>query len=87
MRREDLKASRAIDYALRLKVGSVMRRLGYRLALYHLAPEPELQRLGSALTVTYSLLDPVRPKEGPCMAGWRLRLNLASEELEAIRST
>jgi hypothetical protein len=40
----------------------------YLLELYLLAPEPELQRLRSALTATYSLLDPVMPKEGPSMA-------------------
>ena len=87
MRREDLKATRVIEYALRLGVGSVIRRLGYLLELYRLAPEQELQRLRSTLTVTYSLLDPVMPEEGPRMARWRLRLNVAHEELEAIRST
>ena len=87
MRREDLKASRVIDYALRLRVGSVIRRLGYLLDLYRLATEPELERLRSDLTATYSLLDPVLPEEGPHVARWRLRLNVASEELEAIRST
>jgi predicted transcriptional regulator of viral defense system len=86
MRSEDLETSRAIDYALRLRVGAVIGRLGYLLELYHLAPDPELQRLRSALTVTYSLLDPAMPKEGPSMARWRLRLNVAPEELEAIRS-
>jgi predicted transcriptional regulator of viral defense system len=87
MLREDLRTSRAIDYALRLRVGSVIRRLGYLLELYHLAPEPELQRLRSALTATYSLLDPVIPKEGRRMARWRLRVNVDAEELDAIRST
>ncbi|MCX6622784.1 MAG: hypothetical protein NTY38_17305 [Acidobacteria bacterium] len=87
MRREDLKTSCAIDYALRLRVGSVIRRLGYLLELYRLTPESELQRLRSALTVTYSLLDPVMPKEGPRLARWRLRLNVAPEELAAIRSS
>ena len=87
MRREDLKTSRAIEYALRLRVGSVTRRLGYLLDLYRLAPELELERLRSVLTVTYSLLDPVMPEDGPYMARWRLRLNVAAEELEAIRST
>ena len=87
MRREDLKTNRIIEYALRLGVGSVIRRLGYLLDFYRLAPDSELQQLHSALTVTYALLDPVMPKEGPSMARWRLRLNVASEELEAIRST
>ena len=87
MRREDLNTSRIVEYALRLGVGSVIRRLGYLLELYRLAPDSELQRLRSALTVTYSLLDPIMPKEGPRVAKWRLRLNVASAELEAIRST
>ena len=87
MRREDLNTSRVIEYALRLRVGSVVRRLGYLLDLYRLATAPELERLRSVLTVTYSLLDPVMPREGPYVARWRLRLNVASEELEAIRST
>jgi len=87
IRRKDLKTSRIIEYALRLGVGSVIRRLGYLLELYRLAPDSELRRLRSALTVTYSLLDPIMPKEGPRVANWRLRLNVAPEELEAIRST
>jgi predicted transcriptional regulator of viral defense system len=87
MRREDLITSRIVEYALRLRVGSIIRRLGYLLELYRLAPDSELQRLRSALTVTYSLLDPVMPNEGSRMARWRLRLNVAPEELEAIRST
>jgi predicted transcriptional regulator of viral defense system len=87
MRREDLKTGGVIEYALRLGVGSVVRRLGYLLDLYRLATAPELERLGSVLTMTYSLLDPLLPEEGPYVARWRLRLNVASEELEAIRST
>jgi predicted transcriptional regulator of viral defense system len=87
MRHTDLKTSRIIEYALRLGVGSVMRRLGYLLEFYCLAPELELQRLRSVLTVTYSLLDPVMPNEGPYMSRWRLRLNVPPEELDAIRST
>jgi len=87
MRRHDLNTNRAIDYALRLEVGSVVRRLGYLLELYHLAPETGLRRLRSALTATYSLLDPVMPNEGPYRARWRLRINVSPEELEAVGST
>ena len=47
MRRDDLKTSRVVEYALRLRVGSVIRRLGYLLDLYRLAPELELERLRS----------------------------------------
>src|ERR1017187_8207324 len=47
MRRDDLKTSRVVEYALRLRLGSVIRRLGYLLDLYRLAPELELERLRS----------------------------------------
>lgn len=86
IRHADLNASRIIEYALRLSVGSVIRRLGYLLELYNLAPEAELERLRSVLTLTYSVLDPVMPREGPYASRWRLRLNVSAEELEAIRS-
>jgi predicted transcriptional regulator of viral defense system len=86
IRREDLKTSRIVEYALRLRVGAVIRRLGYLLDLYRLATEPELRQLRSVLTATYSLLDPVVPSEGPHISRWRLRLNVTPEELEAIRS-
>lgn len=87
IRRRDLKPGRLVEYALRLQVGAVIRRLGYLLELYGLAPEPELERLRSALTATYSLLDPLLPADGPHLASWRLRLNVAIEQLEAVRST
>lgn len=87
IRRPDLEPGRLVEYALRLQVGAVIRRLGYLLELYGLAPKPELERLRSALTATYSLLDPLLPADGPHLASWRLRLNVAIEELEAVRST
>src|SRR5262249_366725 len=34
MRRADVKPSRLVDYALRLRVGAVIRRLGYLLEFY-----------------------------------------------------
>lgn len=87
MRREAVNPSRIVEYALRLRVGAVIRRAGYLLDLYRLAPELELERLRSALTLTYSLLDPLMPMDGPHNSKWRLRLNVAPEELQAIRST
>lgn len=87
LRHEKLNPSQAVEYALRLRSGAVIRRLGYLLDFYRLAPESDLERLRSTLTMTYSLLDPVMPEEGPHLAKWRLRLNVAPEELEAIRRT
>jgi len=87
MRHEDMHPAKLVDYALKLRVGAVIRRLGYLLELYGIAPEAELARLRQALTSTYLPLDPILPKEGPHVARWRLQVNICREELEALRTT
>jgi len=63
MRRQDMQPSKLVDYALRLGVGAVARRLGYLLELSGIAPEVELARLRRVLTLTYLPLDPVLPRK------------------------
>jgi len=87
MRRQDMDVTKLLDYALRLGIGAVIRRLGYLLELYAIAPEGEFARLRQELTATYVPLDPMLPKEGPHLRRWRLQLNIAREELEAIRTS
>ena len=87
IRRSDMNAARLVDYALRLGIGAVIRRLGYLLELYRVAPKGDLDRLRSALTATYVVLDPLVPREGRHLSSWRLRVNISSEELDAIRTT
>lgn len=87
MRHQNMKAKKLVDYALRLRVGAVSRRLGYILELYGIAPESELARLRESLTATYAPLDPVLPKEGPHLKRWRLQLNITRQELETVRTT
>lgn len=87
MRRQDVNPVRLIDYALRLGVGAVVRRLGYLLDLYQIAAPEELDRLRSSLSATYAMLDPTLPAEGPYVSSWRLRLNVAPDELETVRRT
>jgi predicted transcriptional regulator of viral defense system len=79
--------AKLVDYALRLGVGAVIRRLGYLLELYGIACEAELTRLRRVLTSTYLPLDPILPKEGPHVARWRLQVNISPEELEGVRTT
>jgi predicted transcriptional regulator of viral defense system len=86
MRHQDMQATKLVDYALRLGIGAVIRRLGYLLELYVIAPESELARLRKALTATYVPLDPMLPKEGPHLRRWRLQLNITRQELETIRT-
>lgn len=85
MRRDDVNASRLTEYAQRLGNGAVVRRLGYLLELYELAPPEELRQIRSSLSSTYAALDPMQPAEGPHISAWRLRLNVSPEELEAVR--
>jgi predicted transcriptional regulator of viral defense system len=87
MRHDDMKVPRMVDYALRIGIGAVTRRLGYLLELYKIASEGELQRLRNGLTATYLPLDPVLPKEGRHLRRWRLQLNITPEELEEVRAT
>lgn len=87
MRHQDMLVAKLVDYALLLGIGAVIRRLGYLLELYAIAPESELARLRKVLTATYVPLDPMLPKEGPHLRRWRVQLNIAPLELETIRTS
>ena len=87
MRHQDMRTAKLVDYALRVRVGAVSRRLGYLLDLYGMVPESELARLRASLTATYAALDPMLPEEGPHLKRWRLQLNISPRELEAVRAT
>lgn len=87
MRHTDMRVPKLIEYAKRLNVGSIYRRLGYLLELFGIATEAELQLLRNALTAAYVPLDHTLPREGSHLAKWRLQLNISSEELLAARST
>lgn len=82
-----LDPQKLIDYAIKLDVGAVNRRLGYLMELYQIGSRIHWEFLQTTLTNTYQLLDPELPAEGPHIAKWRLRLNIPSEELLAIRGT
>jgi predicted transcriptional regulator of viral defense system len=85
MKRAALNAELLVDYARRLGVGAVVRRLGYLLEHYGLADASVLEPLRSLLTATYQRLDPLLPAEGAFFSRWRLQLNVTPEELDAVR--
>ncbi len=87
MRKNDVKPERLIEYAQRMGNGAVVRRVGYLLELYKLATPEELERVRRSLSATYAVLDPMLPAEGAYVSGWRLRLNVSPDELEAVRRT
>lgn len=87
MRRAEVGAEKLVDYALRLGIGAVIRRLGFLMEALGIGAPAQLARLRASLTSTYNLLDPVLPPEGRFLARWRLRLNVSSQEIQAVVGT
>ncbi|MGC2332764.1 MAG: type IV toxin-antitoxin system AbiEi family antitoxin [Candidatus Acidiferrales bacterium] len=87
MRHADMNVQKLLEYATRLNIGSVKRRLGYLLELFGLASEEQLQAFRKSLTATYVPLDPLLPREGPHLAKWRVQINTPPEELQAARTS
>ena len=87
MQREKMDPERLVDYALRLDVGAVIRRLGFLLETFQIAGPGLLERLREALSPSYSLLDPVLPADGKFLARWRLRINVDPDEIAAAVRT
>lgn len=87
MRRDDLDYGKLVDYAKRLDVGAVTRRLGFLLETFEVDAPRELERLQKTLTATYAILDPLLPEEGKFMARWRLRLNVDPDEIVSVVRT
>lgn len=85
MKRDTLNVGRMVEYAERLGVGAVVRRLGYLLEFYELTNAETLDYLRAMLTNTYQRLDPVLPAEGKYHSRWRLQLNISTEELDTVR--
>jgi len=87
IRRADVDVARLVEYAFRLDVGAVMRRLGFLMEVYNLGAARDRERLRGSESGTYSLLDPVMPAQGKHIARWHLRLNVSPEELHAVIGT
>jgi len=87
MKHQAIDPQKLIDYATKLGVGAVIRRLGYLMELYKIGLSAHWELLRTKLTPTYQLLDPELPGEGRYIARWRLKLNIPEEELLAIRGT
>lgn len=87
MRRDAIAVPKLVDYALRLGVGAVVRRLGFLLETFEIDAPAEIERLRAPLTATYAPLDPLMPAEGPWHARWRVRVNVEPDELRALVRT
>ncbi len=87
MRADDVDPGKIVEYALRLGVGAVIRRLGFLLETFEVGAPGEIEQLRQNLTATYATLDPLLPDEGKFMARWRLRLNVDPDEIAAVVRT
>jgi len=85
--RSNLDINRLVEYAKRLNIKAVVRRLGYLLELYSLAPAELIERMRSDLGPSIEVLDPTLPREGRFMRRWGLQLNVSPEELLAVATT
>jgi predicted transcriptional regulator of viral defense system len=87
MRREAIHVGRLIEYALKIDVGAVIRRLGYIMELYEIGSQTDRKILLDHLTNTYVRLDPLLPAEGKFFRTWRLQLNVPPDELLSVGRT
>ena len=87
MRHQDVNINKLIKYAVKINIGSVIRRLGYLLELYKIGSPENWEILRLHLTETYVRLDPLLPSEGKYLRKWRLQLNVSPEELLSIVRT
>ena len=74
-------STKLIGYARAYDKWSVLRRVGYLLEFFELAPRKVLDDLAQSLPAGYSRLDPDLPKEGGNSSKWGLNLNVGREEL------
>ena len=87
MQRDKVGPERLVEYAIRLNIGAVVRRLGYLLELYELGTDKTAKALTNRLTNTYVPLDPILPSQGKHLHRWRLRLNVEPEEILSVVRT
>ncbi len=87
IRRADMDVARLVEYAMRLNVGAVMRRVGFLMEVYELGTAADRERLRGRAIGAYSLLDPIMPPQGKHNARWHLRLNVEPDEFRAVIGT
>jgi predicted transcriptional regulator of viral defense system len=87
IRRADMNADKLADYALRLGISVVARRLGFLLELFDVQAPAALDRLQEQAVRPYLLLDPIMPNEGKYLARWKLRVNVEPAEIHSLVRT
>lgn len=72
----EIRQDRLVGYALRVRDKTAVKRLGYLVERLGLKADAKtIRRLAANTGSGYSLLDPQKPKKGPCSRRWNLILN------------
>jgi predicted transcriptional regulator of viral defense system len=87
MKRQSMNIKKLVEYATRMDIGAVYRRLGFMLEVLDISATEEIRALQNKLTSSYAVLDPILPDEGKFSARWRLKLNVQPEEIKAVIGT
>jgi predicted transcriptional regulator of viral defense system len=82
MAKSRVNFDKLIDYAHRMKIASIIRRLGFVLETLGLADEALIARLKMGLPAGTVKLDQELPTTGERNAKWGLRLNVSAEEIQ-----
>jgi predicted transcriptional regulator of viral defense system len=84
IKRGQIHPERLLEYATRLGVGAVSKRLGFLMDLYDVGNPSHRVDFSKRISLSYELLDPELPEEGKCIAKWRLKLNFSPQQLQAF---
>lgn len=87
IKRHEINVEKLIDYAERIQMGIIYKRLGFLLETYALGNPNIIEKLQAKLTAGYQLLDSSALNEGKYNARWLLRLNVSKEELLSVIRT
>lgn len=87
LRHQDIQMNRLVEYAVRMDMGAVIRRLGYLMELYSIGTQENLDFLKSRLTESYMKLDPHLSSEREYLKKWKLQINVTPEELLSVIRT
>jgi predicted transcriptional regulator of viral defense system len=81
-RHRDADADVALEQALRLGKGAVLKRLGFTAESFATPGEPWIERCRRGLSAGIALLDPDGPNTGHIVTRWRLRINVPMPQEE-----
>jgi len=80
--REEFSLEKLVEYSMRMKNASLLKRLGFLIELLDIRLAPKLlESLQRRIGKGYSLLDPTRARSGNYNNRWLLNINVPKEEL------